>query len=1022
MQKVNLKFKLRDLVLASVVLFSAMSSFGQGPDPSLKLHYTFDSLSTDKSQVIDASGNGFSGTFKNGATIKKVGNYSFLDLGANNGYLDLGSAVGSVISSLTSFSIATYLFVDETANISGGSFIWTFANSNDVAANPNGQMFFSASATRYAISQTNWSGESGLNYGREFAQGIWKHITYTQSGNTGTIYIDGVAVKTGIINKQPKVLGATAYNYIGRSPYLADAYLKKSLLYDFRLYNRALTATDVSALDDSLSSLNKDILQNKRYDTVQWSTLKNYETPEWYRDAKFGIYPHFGVYSVAAFGNEWYGYAMYDKLSQSPSYVPKTMYPHHVATYGDPGTFGYKDLIPLFKAQNFNADTLMSYIANAGAKYFAHLTSHHDSYLMYGSKISRWNCVDMGPKKDIGLLFQAAAKKQGLRFGISNHLAENDWFFQFNWHNNFDVVKDTSLWDLYNDYNSSIDLNNTAPSDRWCKRWVAISEEMIDYFKPDYIYYDRGWSMHPKWTPYRKTLAAYQYNKAIEWGRGVYGAPGVALLYKDLGIVAGGAILDYENGVPSGKLDLPFQNDVSISDTWGYVENDTYKSAATLVNRLVDVVSKNGNLMLSINPKADGTLPPITKQRLAEIGSWLKINGEAIYATRPAETFGYNNGTNQIRFTTNKDTTIIYIFSSNWPGNNAVFNVTSYNSANLDSAKISKITLLGNGETNLKWTQSSSALSITMPSAIPTACNYCYVFKMYLDKATTTLARPSNLTSTSTGKAIALKWVNSSSKATGFAVERKDNITNTFTKITTVSNTVTTYTDLDLLYNVFYVYRVRAYDANGYSNYSNESTGYMKDYTTHDTTAFCEGDSIRIGGVYRKTAGSYTSKYTSVLGGDSTVITELTIKPLPPKPTITQTNEGLLSSATTGNQWYNEGAVIPGAVSQSYTPGQAGNFSVVVSDNGCYSKVSDIFHYTTTAVNPVNNSNEKYKVYSRQNIIVIENVMNSNIELFDTKGVLQYANKETNKNIYIPVKPGMYIVKINKERFKVVAY
>jgi hypothetical protein len=240
-----------------------------------------------------------------------------------------------------------------------------------------------------------------------------------------------------------------------------------------------------------------------------------------------------------------------------------------------------------------------------------------------------------------------------------------------------------------------------------------------------------------------------------------------------------------------------------------------------------------------------------------------------------------------------------------------------------------------------------------------------------------------------------------------------------------VSNTVTTYNDLDISPKVIYVYRVRAYDANGYSKYSNESKGFMKiDYTTYNTTALCQGDSILIGGVYRKTARSYISNYTSVLGGDSTVITELTIKPLPPKPTITQTNEDLLSSATTGNQWYNEGVVIPGAVSQSYTPGQAGNFTVVVSGNGCYSIASDVFHYTPTLIKPaVNKSNEKYKVYAQQNTIVIENIMGSNIELYDAKGVMQYTNKETNCNIvYIPVIPGMYIAKINKKPFKVVVY
>lgn len=562
----------------------------------------------------------------------------------------------------------------------------------------------------------------------------------------------------------------------------------------------------------------------QQYDTIQWNTLKDYKTPEWFQDAKFGIYPHWGIYSVAAFGNEWYGYAMYDKLAQSPWYVPKTMYPHHVATYGDPGTFGYKDLIPMFKAENFDADTMMSQIADAGARYFAHLTSHHDSYLMYGSKLSRWNCVDMSPKKDVGLMFQAAAKKKGLRFGISNHLAENCWFFQFNWHNGFDATKDSSLVDLYNDYNVSLDVGNTAPSDQWCNRWVEISKEMIDYFKPDYVYYDRGWSMHPKWTPYRKTMAAYQYNKAIEWGRGVYGAPGVALLYKDTGIVVGGAILDHENSIPSGIQAMPFQCDQSISrNSWGYVENEQYWSTSYLVNRLVDIVSKNGNMMLSINPKADGTLPDSTKIRLKELGRWMEINSEAIYATRPAETFGINSE-NQIRFTRNKDNTVIYIFSTKWPGNNTELSLAPYRSDKLNSAKISKITLLENGETVLKWSQNSTALSITMPSAAPLVCKYCYVFKIYLDKGLTLPAGPSNLTTLSGAKGITLKWVNNSNTATGFAIERKDNDSNTFKKIATVTNAITNFLDLKASSEANYVYRVCAFDAKGNSGYSNEST------------------------------------------------------------------------------------------------------------------------------------------------------------------------------------------------------
>ena len=561
----------------------------------------------------------------------------------------------------------------------------------------------------------------------------------------------------------------------------------------------------------------------QQYDTTKWNTLKNYQTPEWFRDAKFGIYLHWGVYSVPAFGNEWYGYEMYDKLEQSPSYALKTVYPHHLATYGDPAVFGYKDLIPLFKAENFNADTLMSYVANSGAKYFAHLTSHHDAFLMYHSRFSKWNCVNMGPKKDVGLLFQAAAKKRGLHFGISNHLAENNWFFQFNWHNNFDANKDPELVDLYNDSTNSVDLTNTEPSDRWVRRWLEISEEMIDYFKPDYVYYDRGWSMHPKWTPYRKILAAYQYNKAIEWGKGVYGAPGVALLYKDSGLLTGSAILDHENGIPSSIQVLPFQSDESISNNgWCYVAGNTYKSAAYLVNRLVDIVSKNGNMMLSIDPKADGTLPDTTRKRLIELGNWMQVNGEAIYATRPAETFGME-GANQIRFTRNKDSNVIYIFSSGWPGDNAVLNLTPYNSERLSITKISKITLLGAEDHPLKWSQNEIALSITMPSEIPVKTSpYCYVFKMYLDKAMSLPCRPSNLTAVSSAKGIALSWVNNSSQAKSFIIERKNKDKGNFKQLAVIGHGVTSFVDTGASTKEIYIYRIRSYNTKGNSGYSEE--------------------------------------------------------------------------------------------------------------------------------------------------------------------------------------------------------
>jgi alpha-L-fucosidase len=560
----------------------------------------------------------------------------------------------------------------------------------------------------------------------------------------------------------------------------------------------------------------------QQYDTAGWTTLKNYQTPEWYRDAKFGIYAHWGVFSVPAHYYEWYGYAMYKTGTEGSASWVSSMNSYHVSTYGNPSTFGYKDFVPQFKAENFNADTLISYVANAGARYYAHMTSHHESFIMYGTAISRWNCVNMGPKKDVGLQVLNAVKKKGLRVGISNHLAENCWFFGLNHYNKFDAV-DTSLRDIYNDYPSSLDIFNTAPSDRWCNRWMALSKEMIDFFRPDYVYYDRGWSMHPKWTPYRKMLAVYQYNQAIAWGRGVYGAPGVALLYKDTGLAVGSAILDEEFSVPASIQALPFQCELSVDSlSWGYITNGGYRTPSYIINYMVNTVSKNGNFSLSIDPKADGTLPDSTKKILTQIGSWMNINSEAIYATRPADTFGVD-GTNQIRFTRSKDSTVIYVLSQNWPGNNTVLSLTSFRSAMLNSAKISKITMLGNGSSALVWSQNAAALSITTPSAKPPVCNYCYVFKMYLDKAFTLPAAPSNLTDAYMSTGINLKWVNNSSKATLVKIEREANSSGTFTQIATVADSITTYTDLTTSSGVTYTYRVRAYNTSGNSGYSNEA-------------------------------------------------------------------------------------------------------------------------------------------------------------------------------------------------------
>jgi hypothetical protein len=234
---------------------------------NLKLHFSFTNMSGDGAQVNDESGNGYTGQLLNGAVVKQLGSFSTLDLGSSNGYLSFSSSVGSLVASLQNFTVATYVWVDASTTLtSDGNFVWSFGNSNNMAAAQNGGMFFTAKTTRFGISLKHWTGEQSVSNGSALAKGSWKHVAYVQSGTTGTVYVDGTAVKTGTITLQPQNLGTTLYNYIGRSLYSTDAYLKNSLITDFRIYNAALEPSEVTALASNLTSLNNAFVQQQLVD------------------------------------------------------------------------------------------------------------------------------------------------------------------------------------------------------------------------------------------------------------------------------------------------------------------------------------------------------------------------------------------------------------------------------------------------------------------------------------------------------------------------------------------------------------------------------------------------------------------------------------------------------------------------------------------------------------------------------------------------------------------------------------
>ncbi|MHB9056894.1 MAG: immunoglobulin-like domain-containing protein [Paludibacteraceae bacterium] len=245
-------------------------SFAQ--DSSLKLFYSFKTTGTD---VVDESGNAFNGVLKNGAVIQQIGKFNVVNLGSQNGYVDMTSNTGKLISSLSDFTVSLYVYVDSSVDLNlNGNFIWTFANSADMVKTANGNMFFIAKNTRYAISKTYWQNEISVSQGTALVKGNWQHVTYSQTDSTGRVYINGTLVKTGNVLLKPSVLGATTSNFIGRSCYASDVYLTKSYLSDFRVYNRALTSTEINTLASNRLALDSAI--NKMFvDTAKINLTVN---------------------------------------------------------------------------------------------------------------------------------------------------------------------------------------------------------------------------------------------------------------------------------------------------------------------------------------------------------------------------------------------------------------------------------------------------------------------------------------------------------------------------------------------------------------------------------------------------------------------------------------------------------------------------------------------------------------------------------------------------------------------------
>lgn len=352
-----------------------------------------------------------------------------------------------------------------------------------------------------------------------------------------------------------------------------------------------------------------------------WESLKQYRVPDWYVNAKFGIFIHWGVYAVPAFGNEWYPRNMY--LPDQPEYA------HHIATYGAQNTFGYKDFIPQFTAKHFDANEWVRLFERAGAKFVVPVAEHHDGFAMYDSSFSRWCATKMGPQRDIIGELAHATREHGLVFGVSSHRAEHWWFM------NGGRAFDSDVNDpRYADFYAPAQPKETQPDDAYLQDWLARTNEIVDKYQPQLVWFD-WWIEEPAFAPYLQQFAARYYNQGIAWNKGV------AINYKHKAFADGTAVYDIERGQLNGINPLFWQTDTAVSkNSWGYVTDQDYKTAGDLIGDLIDIVSKNGALLLNIGPRPDGMIPEPEQAMLLEIGAWLGVNGEAIYNTRPWKVFG----------------------------------------------------------------------------------------------------------------------------------------------------------------------------------------------------------------------------------------------------------------------------------------------------------------------------------------------------------------------------------------------